>query len=300
MSAHEEGQVEARASKQLGLVTRAQSQSDGFGEARIGRRLRGGRWDRSHPGVYALAGTPTTWERDVLAAVLGAGTDCVASHMTAMMLYELSGAYRTTIEVTISDTTPRALQRVVVHRSLAIDDADRSMLRGIPITSVARTLADCSGLLSLGQLARALDDALVRSLVSRAEVEEVAKRLAPARGRRITRLRLLVAERGEEADTAGSRPEMRMFRVIRAAGLPEPTSQHPVHTGGQDFYLDLSYPDRLLDLEYQGYDPHRTRSAFDRDARRTRLLTAAGWTVLYFTSRDSDADIVESIRPFVI
>ena len=92
---------------------------------------------------------------------------------------------------------------------------------------------------------------------------------------------------------------MRLFRVIRAAGLPEPMSQHPVRTAGKKFFLDVSYPDALLDLEYQGFDPHRTRTAFDRDARRTRLLTAAGWKVLYFTSGDADVDIVDAIRPFV-
>ncbi len=167
------------------------------------------------------------------------------------------------------------------------------------MTSVARTLADCSGHLSLGQLARALDDALVRNLVAHAAVDDVATRLGPAPGRCISQLRLLVAERGPEADTAGSRPEMRMFRVLRDAGLPEPASQHPVATQGGKFFIDLSYPNRCLALEYQGFDPHRTRSAFDRDHRRARMLVAAGWTVLFFTSADSDADIVKAVRPFV-
>jgi very-short-patch-repair endonuclease len=299
MGVHEERTVEAYGRAHLGLVTRHQALSLGMHWDQISRRIRCRSWEVLHPGVFALPGSPVTWERRVMAAVLAAGPSAVASHMTALMLDEIDGAYRTNVEITIPDTTPLALRGVVVHRSLALAETDRSVVRGIAVTSVARTLADCSGILSLGQLARALDDALVRDLVTRAEVEEVANRLRPARGRRIARLRMLVSERGKEADTADSRPEMRMFRVLRAAGLPEAVSQHPVRIGDHGFFLDVSYPDLMIDLEYQGFDPHRSRSAFDADARRARLLTAAGWKVLFFTSKDSDTDIVESIRLFV-
>jgi hypothetical protein len=192
------------------------------------------------------------------------------------------------------------LAHVVVHRSVLLEPVDRTVVDGIPMTSVARTLADCSGALSLGQLARALDSALVRKIVKLESVAEVADRLGPAPGRKITNLRRLVAERGAEADTAGSRPEMRLYRVLRAAGVREPVSQHEVWCGPERFYLDAAYPDVLVDLEYQGFDPHRTRTAFDRDARRGRALTAAGWRVAHFTSRDSDADIVDAVRAFGI
>ena len=115
----------------------------------------------------------------------------------------------------------------------------------------------------------------------------------------MSRLRVLVAERGPEADTADSRPEMRMFRIIREAGLPEPVSQHPVHVNGEKFFIDVAYPHLRLAFEYQGFDAHRTRTAFNRDYRRARVLVAEGWTVLFFTSADSDAEIVEAIRPLV-
>ncbi len=294
-----ESDVRARAQSQHGLVSMRDVRSAHLHKDRVGRRLRAGEWESLQRGVYALPGSPPSWERSVLAAVLAAGPGAVASHMTAYMLHGLDGAYRTNIEITVADTTPRSLRRVVVHRSLVLAPEDRTIVRGIPVTSVARTLADCSGTLSLGQLARGLDDALVRDLVDRASVSEVAGRLGPARGRKISRLRLLLAERGNEADTAGSRPEMRMFRVLREAGLPEPESQHRVDVGASTFFIDVAYPAPRLALEYQGFDAHRTRRAFDADARRTRLLVSVGWTVLFFTSGDSDEDIAVAVRPFV-
>lgn len=291
--------VEAIAREQLGLIGRGQATEAGLHANQIQYRLDTGAWTAVHPGVYALAGVPRSWERDVLAATIACGPGTAGSHLTAASIHVLSGSYRRGIEVTVDDTTPRSLRGVVVHRSLVLDPHDLTTVVGIPVTSVARTLADCSGVLSLGQLARAVDDALVRDLVRRVDLEDVCSRLGPAPGRKISRLRLLLAERGVEADTAGSRPEMRLFRVLRAAGLPEPASQHPVRVQSRKFFIDAAYPDQRVALEYQGFDPHRTRTAFDADAKRTRLLTRAGWTVLYFTSKDTDADIVESVRAFV-
>ena len=288
----------AIAERQLGLVTLDQAISLGMTVHTVEYRLRTGAWVAQHPGVYALAGTPRSWNQKAMSAVLAAGDGALASHQTAATLYGLDGTDRSRVEITVGGVTPLKLHRVVVHRSLVLDERDRAIVDGIPATSVARTLADCSGVLSLGQLARVLDDALVRRLVRLDAVRDVATRLGPAPGRRITRLRLLVAERGVEADTSGSRPEMRLFRVLRDAGLREPLSQYPVRVDGHKFFIDVAYPDHRLALEYQGFDPHRTRSAFDSDARRTRILTAAGWRVLYFTSKDSDTDIVAAVRAF--
>ena len=293
-------EVAAIAARQHGTVTRGQVIGAGMTAHMIAARVQSGSWTRVHAGVFTVAGSPDSWHRKVLAAVLAAGEGAVASHLTAAALYGLDGVERGRVEITIAGIMPAHLARVVVHRSLVLDEADRAVVDGIPATSAARTLADCSAALSLGQLARGLDDALVRRLVRRAQLHEVSLRLGPAPGRRITKLRLLVAERGVEADTSGSRPEMRLFRVLRDAGMREPVSQHPVRVDGHEYHIDAAYPDELLALEYQGYDPHRTRSAFDSDAKRTRRLTAAGWRVLYFTSKDSDADIVETLHAFGI
>jgi very-short-patch-repair endonuclease len=286
------------AARQLRVVTGPQAIAAGMTRHMVAARLGSTTWERIHPGVFRIAGTPPSWNQKVMSAVLAAGEGAVASHQSAATLYRLDGIDRSRIEITVGGVAPLKLHRVVVHRSLVLEECDSALVDGIPTTSVARTLADCSGVLSLGQLARALDDGLVRRLVTLDAVREVATRLGPAPGRRITRLRLLVAERGVEADSSGSRPEMRLFRALRDAGLRDPVSQHAVRADGKQFFIDAAYPYERLALEYQGFDPHRTRSAFDSDARRTRTLTAAGWRVLSFTSKDSDADIVAAVRAF--
>jgi very-short-patch-repair endonuclease len=64
---------------------------------------------------------------------------------------------------------------------------------------------------------------------------------------------------------------------------------------GEEFRLDAAYPRYRIGIEYQGWDPHRTRSAFDADHRRDRLLTLAGWSILYFTSATTAGELVDHI-----
>jgi len=48
----------------------------------------------------------------------------------------------------------------------------------------------------------------------------------------------------------------------------------------------------MIVIEYDGWDFHSTRLAFDADRARANELEVIGWTVLRFTSRSSDATVV--------
>jgi hypothetical protein len=58
----------------------------------IAHRLNTGLWERVHPGVYRLAGTPGSPNQDLFAAWLAAGSLAVASHGSAAFLWRLLGA----------------------------------------------------------------------------------------------------------------------------------------------------------------------------------------------------------------
>ena len=91
-----------------------------------------------------------------------------------------------------------------------------------------------------------------------------------------------------------SRPEVRLLRLMVGSDLPEPAQQHWVRVRGERFRLDFASPEQMVAIEYDGWDWHSTRSAFDRDRRRDRLLQLDGWTVLRFTSRTTDAEILDT------
>ena len=285
------------AARQRALVTWRQAEAVGWSRqllhAWCRRRLR-----HVHRGVYAVAGAPETWEQRVLAAVFAAGDGAVASHRTALALHRV-GTWKRADAVPLEISVPAhrcvKVSGTIVHRVLLPSD-DVHIVEGIPCTTYERTLVDAAALVGLGALARALDQGLVGDRVSMASSRRTFDRLRVARGRPRIPMRTLLDERAPESDHAESSPEIRVFGAIRAAGLPAPTPQHRVTVDGERFRLDAAYPEHRIGLEYQGWDPHRTRSAFDADLRRDRMLRLAGWTVVYFTSKSTDAEIASTVR----
>lgn len=87
-----------------------------------------------------------------------------------------------------------------------------------------------------------------------------------------------------------------MLRVLVAAGLPAPVQQYRCRVGGRSFRIDLAYPERRLAMELDGWEFHRTRTAFDDDRARANPLIAAGWTLVRFTSRSTETHIVDCVR----
>ena len=285
------------AATQRGLFTTEQATDQGWSRQRLHRWLRTGRIVRVHPRVYRFAGSPSDWPTDLLAAVLAAGEGAVASHRSAMAMHIIEPAsrrYPTPIEVSVRASRDAKVRGAIVHRVM-LSDSDVTVVDGIPCTTFERTLLDSAAKLGLGQLARGLDEGLVSNRATIPSVDAMVARLRPAPGRRRARLRLLAQERAPESHRSDSAPEIALLAAVRAAGLPDPVPQFWVEIDGEHFDIDAAYPDVQVGIEYLGWDPHRTKTTFDADHRRDRLLTLAGWSVLYFTSASSAAEIVEHV-----
>src|SRR5215211_3381498 len=87
-----------------------------------------------------------------------------------------------------------------------------------------------------------------------------------------------------------------MVRAVVAAGLPRPVQQHQVRVDGRVYRLDAAYPEYQVALEYEGFDFHISRTAFDKRYERDRALRVAGWLVAYVTNRTTDARLVHDVR----
>jgi len=286
-----------RARRQRGLVTAQQLRADGWTPQQVHRYHRQGRLRVVHPGVWAVPGAPASWDQDLAAAIFAAGDAATASHRSAMALQTIEPAVRAApnpIEVSLPADGDAELHGVRVHRVI-LPAHHVTEIDGLRCTTYARTLVDCARRLGPTQLERALDHGLVTNRTSLAELHGVIDALPPAPGRRRAGLRRLLDQRVAECEAAESSPEIHVLATIAAAGLPMPVAQYWVSVDGEDFRLDAAYPEFHLGIEYQGWDPHRTRSAFDADHRRNRLLTIAGWSILYFTSKSTPAEIIDNI-----
>jgi len=280
------------ARRQHGLVTRRQVLAVGT-RRQLEHCVVRGSLVRVLPGVYRVAGAPDGWEPALMAAVLTAGPGAVASFVAAAHLWMLAGFWAAPpIEITTPSRRRVRLPDVIVHDSEILGGLHGDRRRSIPTTSVARTLCDLTACCSPNQVARALDDALRRKLVSLTRVRAVHADLATRGRHRSSVMRTLLDERGPSYHPGGSDPEVRMVRVLVRAGLPRPVQQHRVEVDGRTYRLDAAYPEHRVALEYEGFDFHTSRTAFDDRYERDRLLKRIGWHIVYVTSRTTDDQLV--------
>lgn len=185
---------------------------------------------------------------------------------------------------------------VVAHRSGTLLERDVTVVGNIPVTTVARTLVDLSSRFDDDRLARAFDETLRAGVVSLSAVRETITRLPGiAPGRSPSRIHRILSARIPGYDPGDSELETRVWEVAAAAGLPLPVRRFQLRGPTRSFVIDLAYPAERIAIEVDGFDPHRTRTAFDADRARQNLLSLLDWLILRFTSRSTDTEIVDTI-----
>jgi very-short-patch-repair endonuclease len=288
--------IAACAERQHALVTLDQARMHGFSDDATRRCVESGRWRRIRHGVYLVNGAPETWEQAALAVVLASGSEAVASHSTAGVLWGLPNVLH---EVTFEVSTPRPRRvrqpEVRVHRTVRFLEIEHDVRNRIPVTSVARTLVDLSGSMSVDQLGIATDFARRERQLRLVDLRRCVAGLPPAPGRKPTRIHAVLRARLEHHDESESGLEMRVLRAIVAAGLPEPVQQHRLRIGERWRRIDLAYPELKLAIEVDGWTHHGPRSAFDADRARENELEIIGWDRLHFTSAFTDKQVGETV-----
>src|SRR3954464_10382713 len=153
--------IAAVASRQHGLITVAQLARAGVGRSSVTHRLRTGRLHRRHRGVYSVGHARLSQEGEWMAAVLAAGEGAALSHLSAAKLWN---AWRRVVRgVDVLASGRRRVKGVRVHICRRLDPRDVTEHRGIPVTTVPRTLVDLSAVLSAHQLANVIHEAAFRN-----------------------------------------------------------------------------------------------------------------------------------------
>jgi very-short-patch-repair endonuclease len=263
------------AAEQWGVITWDQLRASAVAEATIARWVHSGCLHRLHRCVYAfLPREALAPEGRWLAAVLACGRNAALSHRSAAALWTLLEEDAPRPEVTAPVGGPRSVKGVLLHRSrnLAGNVCTR---RGVPVTTLERTIADLAEVVPRTVLHRAAQQADFR----RRDLGPVGDPWRHAWGRRgAPALRTLPQLRARVGMT-WSELERRMLALCRHAGLPEPESNQRIEGERVDFVWRLQ---RLV-AETDGGQAHMTAAAFENDRRRDVALMVAGWRVARFT-----------------
>jgi Transcriptional regulator, AbiEi antitoxin len=149
------------AAEQHGVVALRQLPELGLSSSAVRSRVASGRLHRVHRGVYAVGHRVLGVEGRWIAAVLACGRDAVLSHRSAAALWSLRPTTRTAIDVTVPRRVGLSRPGIDVHRATGLEPGDLTRVRGVPCTTVARTLVDLAEVIDRRELARACEQAEV-------------------------------------------------------------------------------------------------------------------------------------------
>jgi hypothetical protein len=281
--------IVALAIRQHGVVATRQLVRLGLTRRAVSHRAAVGRLHRIHRGVYAVGHPVLGPDGRRMAAVLAAGPRAVLSHASAGALWELRPSAAAKTDVTVPTAGGRAQRAGIrIHRVPGLAPGEATTLRGIPVTTPARTILDLAAMLQPRRLERVLDEAEQRELVDVPSLEALARARAGHRGAPRL-LRVLAAHAPGTTPTRGELEE-RFLALCDAHGFERPR----VNSDATGREVDFLFPAAGLIVETDSYRHHRTRAAFERDRVRDAIHAAAGYRTLRFTYRQvtDDPDIV--------
>jgi very-short-patch-repair endonuclease len=271
----------ALATRQHGVVARRQLLGRGVSPKAIQERLTRGAWHRLHAGVYAIGHAPLGIEARWMASVLACGPGASLSHRSAGKLWRLIPRSHAIAEVT-RPRGHRSRQGILAHRAPLPGD-ETTVLNGIPVTSVPRTLFDLAADLKKGPLEKALNEAEVRGFTDKLSLSDLLERYPRKRGS--AAIRDLLGNRKRARGVTRSELERRFLALFEATDLPPPRLNADVAVGGRFFSADCLWVEQRLIVELDGWEAHGTDMAFERDRERDRLLMTEGWRVVRVTWR---------------
>ena len=258
-------EISLLATRQHGLITRAQLLGAGVSARTATRWVESARLIRIHAGVYAVGHRNPHPVAVTMAAVLACGPGAAAGQASAGALWGPL-PFPPLPEV----VAPRQKRRpgIITHRSRTLSPAVIRRQYGVPVTSVARTIIDIAPRLRDEDLVRFIDEVRHRALLGPHDLADLA-----GAHRRIGRL----------VDPAGnptrSRFEQRFLALCRRHRLPAPQTNRRILPGIEADIVFL--PERVI-VELDSWRDHRSHARFVADRARDRRTAAAGFVTLRY------------------
>jgi hypothetical protein len=284
---------------QHGVIARRQLRCIGLTRDEIDYRVRLGRLHVIHRGIYAVGHRRVSLDGRRMAVVLACGHGARLSHRDAAAAYLIRHCNRNVFEVTVP-RNGRPRPGIQLHFARLPDD-EVTTLRGIPITTVARTLLDLAAVCDRRDVEKAMKEAEVRRLAGPLSLPQLAARHPSHRG--TATVRAIVERLAAGDEITKEEFASRLLSLLDWAGLPRPSLNVWVRVGKRSYECDCVWWEQEVMAELDGYAVHGTRQNFEGDRERDRVLQADGWRVVRITWRqlcDSPEAVVRDLRALLL
>src|SRR2546423_28770 len=284
--------------RQDGLITLDQALSAGCSADCFKRHVAKGDVGRILPGAYRLSGSAVSPRPKLRAACLWGGQGTAASHTSAAAMLGLGGFDLADLHAVTTRYPRRLPDWLNMHRIPSSLPGTRP-IGGVPVTPPWITLVDLGSLAPASAVKRALGEALHRCMVSLPQIRWALTTFGRERHRGTSILRSLLAERGPGYAPPESEMEAIFYALLEGSDLPPGVRQFWVWDGERWRRLDYAFPEPAVATEFDGWETHGTREAFQDDRTRDRRLQIRGWRVLHYTAQDvlvRPAEVLAEIR----
>ncbi len=267
---------------QQGAISHSQLQELGV-PMRTVRAWVKGTWRAVHPGVLLNTCVPESFLQRCWAAYLAAGDPSAISHQAAARLHRLKGFAGADVVLNAPHGDHHRVAGARIHQigDMFTQSGHVVDLRGLPISSVARTLVDLGAVAHTARLRSAIDDALDNRRVKVEEIGRVVTEIARRGKRGLKPVARCIARHEPGVAVPRSHLERSLVALLREHGEPLPNFQARLPGRGVlDGLVDGLYEDAKLILESDGRRWHARIAALARDHLRDAEAAAAGYLTL--------------------
>lgn len=257
-------------------MSRDQLRTLGLGDRAISHALERGWLKPVFHGVFAVGHEHLTVNARLLAATMACGPGSVVSHGTAAWLLGLRDWRPKEIDVIAPVEAGRKIAGV--RRRFVPPPVGGEVWRrnGVPVTSPARTIVDCAGILDAREVSGLIEQAAVEGMLDIVAIDRILD--GPRRRGTKKLLRALAPwRRYRRGIKIRSRMEAKLLPLLTEAALPIPQTNAKLRLAGKVYEVDFLWREQKLVVETDGGRFHDNPAAGGRDSDRNHALARAGY-----------------------
>jgi hypothetical protein len=271
------------AATQGGFASRRQLLSLGLTSSAIGRAVNRGEIAIVADGVYRVI--PMEGEEALLRGAVLALPGAVVSHFSAARLWGFPYLRGGPPTVSVHHRTTHEFPGVTVRRTIDLSETHTTTLRGMAITTPARTASDLAADLHIFHLDRVVDGILVAGMATIDEMNAIGLETGRRGKPGTVKFREVLADRGDGFMASATVLERLGHAVLRRYGVRTPVPQYPIPWSPSRRFDD-AYPEVRLAIEWDSRRWHAALEQMAKDRERDRECAMHAWTLMRFTWHD--------------